>query len=45
MTQLGSSPLNENFGVYRFNINVQPYPELDKEIKDGDYRLEISVSR
>jgi len=45
MTQLGGSPLSQEYGSFRLDINVQPYPKLGDEIKDQDYRMEISVSR
>jgi hypothetical protein len=30
---------------YRFTFNVTPYPELEKKIHDGDYRLILKMTR
>jgi hypothetical protein len=33
------------FGEYAIGFNFLPYPEADKEIKSGDYRLEIVINK
>ncbi len=35
----------ENFGGYRFTFLVEPYPEVDKEIDEEDYRLLITLEK
>jgi hypothetical protein len=42
---LSKTPSQSSFQEYRFTYSVKPYPTLDKEIKDSDYRLEIMVER
>ena len=42
---VGQSVNVHAYGSYMLTLNVKPYPELGKQIKAGDYRLEISVSR
>jgi hypothetical protein len=33
------------FQEYEINFNVIPYPEVDKEIKTGDYRLQLVIEK
>jgi hypothetical protein len=33
------------FGEYSIGFNFLPYPEVDKEIKSGDYRLELVINK
>lgn len=42
---VGQSVNVHPYGQYQFALDVSPYPEPGKQIKAGDYRLEISVSR
>jgi hypothetical protein len=42
---VGQSVTTHQYGQYQFTLEVRPYPEVGKQIKAGDYRLEISVSR
>jgi hypothetical protein len=42
---VGQSVTTHQYGSYKFTLNVRPYPEVGKQIKAGDYRLEITVSR
>ena len=35
----------DTFQEYIINFNVEPYPELDKEIKDDEYRLLITINK
>jgi hypothetical protein len=45
-TQLGNSgPTKTDFQNYEIIFNVLPYPEAGKEIKDEDYRLQLTASR
>ena len=34
----------DTFQEYEINFNVEPYPELDKEIKADEYRLLITIT-
>lgn len=47
ITQLGLSGemVTVAFGEYAIEFNFLPYPELDKEIKPGDYRLELEINK
>lgn len=40
-----SGPPETGFGDYRIAFDVQPYPEVGKEIKKKDYRLKMVVSK
>jgi hypothetical protein len=45
-TEMGSNEQAEQTCAgYSFTFNVTPYPELDKEIHDGNYRLILKVTR
>ncbi|MFC1846801.1 hypothetical protein ACFLYS_01915 [Chloroflexota bacterium] len=35
----------EIFGGYKYNFIVEPYPEVDKEIAEGDYRLLLILEK
>ena len=47
ITQPGDTPQKsmEVFHKYEIYFNVEPYPELDKEIKDDEYRLQLVIDR
>jgi hypothetical protein len=47
LTQPGltSEPAMADFNDYQFQFEVQPYPEVGKQISKGDYRLELTVSK
>ena len=47
ITQPGDTQLKstEVFHKYEITFSVLPYPELDKEIKDGEYRLQLVIDR
>jgi len=34
-----------NFGVYTISFQVNPYPEVGKDIKTQDYRLKLIISK
>lgn len=40
-----SEQAEQTFSGYRFTFNVTPYPELEKEIHEGDYRLALKMTR
>jgi len=35
----------DTFQKYRLTFNVEPYPEVDKSINSGDYRLQMTVDQ
>jgi hypothetical protein len=35
----------ETFGGYKYNFILEPYPEVDKEIAEGDYRLLLMLEK
>jgi len=35
----------ESFGGYKYNFKVEPYPESDKTISTGEYRVLLTVSK
>ncbi len=36
---------NETFKGYQFTFNVEPYPEVGKEILSSEYRLLLTISK
>ena len=36
---------HETFGGYYYRFIVEPYPEVDKEITEGDYRLLLTLHK
>ena len=42
LTQESSMDIFQEFEIY---FNVEPYPELDKEIKAGEYRLQLLIEK
>jgi hypothetical protein len=42
---LTGTPSMSDFQEYRFTYSVKPYPALGTEIRETDYRLEITVER
>ena len=46
LTQPGaSSPNKASFTGYDIAFDIQPYPQLGKEIETSDYRLQLTVSK
>ncbi len=47
VTQSGltDTPATATFNSYDIQFRVQPYPELAKQIKKSDYRLELTVRK
>jgi len=41
----GSSQAEQLYAGYRFTFHVTPYPELEKEIQAGQYRLILKMTR
>jgi len=37
--------LTDVFQEYEINFNIEPYPELDEEIKADEYRLQIMIEK
>jgi hypothetical protein len=35
----------DTFQDYQLTFNIEPYPEVDKQISSGDYRLQLTVDR
>jgi len=42
---LTQEPSEVQFGSYQFTFSVEPYPEAGKEIKKGEYRLNLLVTK
>ena len=42
---LTETPATTDFDQYQIQYRLRPYPALDKQIKPGDYRLELTVRR
>ena len=42
---LTGTPSQSDFQEYRFTYSVKPYPALGTDIKEADYRLELTVER
>jgi heat shock protein HslJ len=42
---LTQEPSRDVFEEYSITYNVQPYPELDKDIKTSEYRLQIVIEK
>jgi hypothetical protein len=45
LTQSGGSDATSSFLGYTIAFSVEPYPELNKTIKDADYRLKLTVTK
>ena len=46
LTQPGISvPSKTDFKEYEITFDVQPYPEVGKEIQSNDYRLQLIITK
>lgn len=41
----GTNNTFQDFNVFQIVFNVEPYPEAEKEIKPGDYRMVMKVTK
>ncbi len=46
LTQPGlSGPYQTDFKEYKITFDIEPYPEVGKEIKSEDYRLQLEINK
>jgi len=45
LTQSGGSVTTQDFVQYKFNFQLEPYPEAGKKIADSDYKLMMTITR
>ncbi|MCK5576695.1 MAG: hypothetical protein KAI14_00105 [Dehalococcoidales bacterium] len=47
LTQLGLTDLyaEQDYGIYKIAFTVNPYPELEQEIAEDEYRLVMVISK